>query len=258
MAINIGNTGEQIFYHRARRYHKVEWVAKLKVSGNYWNGNFGAAENTLTVQYRYKVQDGTYSSWAAATPTKSGNTYSADISISGLNYLNTYVFQVRAIDKLATVNSNEQTRKTTPVFDWSKDDFNINGTLKVNNKNIFDLVYPVGAIYISVNNTSPETLFGGTWEQLNDVFLLASSSSHILGSTGGEEEHVLTRDEIPNHTHGYKYTGQSNTVGTGAIKIVDPSGTSNAYTGTSTSNCGGQAHNNMPPYLAVAMWKRTA
>lgn len=233
-------------------------IAKLKVSGNYWNGNFGAAENTLTVQYRYKVQDGTYSSWAAATPTKSGNTYSADISISGLNYLNTYVFQVRAIDKLATVNSNEQTRKTTPVFDWSKDDFNINGTLKVNNKNIFDLVYPVGAIYISVNNTSPETLFGGTWEQLNDVFLLASSSSHILGSTGGEEEHVLTRDEIPNHTHGYKYTGQSNTVGTGAIKIVDPSGTSNAYTGTSTSNCGGQAHNNMPPYLAVAMWKRTA
>lgn len=107
-------------------------VVKIKASGNYWNGNFGKVANTLTVQYRYKVQGNTYSSWTTATATKSGNTYSANISISGLNYLNTYVFQVRAIDKLATVNSNEQTRKTTPVFDWSKDDFNINGTLKVN------------------------------------------------------------------------------------------------------------------------------
>lgn len=107
-------------------------VVKIKASGNYWNGNFGKVANTLTVQYRYKVQGNTYSSWTTATATKSGNTYSANISISGLNYLNTYVFQVRAIDKLATVNSNEQTRKTTPVFDWGKDDFNINGTLKVN------------------------------------------------------------------------------------------------------------------------------
>lgn len=107
-------------------------VVKIKASGNYWDGNFGKVANTLTVQYRYKVQGNTYSSWTTATAAKSGNTYSANISISGLNYLNTYVFQVRAIDKLATVNSNEQTRKTTPVFDWSKDDFNINGTLKVN------------------------------------------------------------------------------------------------------------------------------
>lgn len=107
-------------------------VVKIKASGNYWNGNFGKVANTLTVQYRYKVQGNTYSSWTTATATKSGNTYSTNISISGLNYLNTYVFQVRAIDKLATVNSNEQTRKTTPVFDWGKDDFNINGTLKIN------------------------------------------------------------------------------------------------------------------------------
>ena len=107
-------------------------VVKIKASGNYWNGNFGKVANTLTVQYRYKVQGNTYSSWTTATATKSGNTYSTNISISGLNYLNTYVFQVRAIDKLATIQSDEQTRKTTPVFDWSKDDFNINGTFTVN------------------------------------------------------------------------------------------------------------------------------
>lgn len=234
-------------------------ISTLQISGNYWDGNFGATANTLTVQYRYKIQGETYGDWITVTATKSDNTYNATANISGLDYQTTYVFQARALDKLIAINTNEQTRRTTPIFDWGKDDFNVNGTFKINNKNIFDLIYPVGAIYISVNATSPEVLFGGTWEQLKDVFLLGCSLQlNPLGSTGGESEHTLTTKEIPNHTHGYKYTGQSNTVGTGAFKIVDPDGTSNMYTGASTSNCGGQAHNNMPPYLAVAMWKRTA
>lgn len=234
-------------------------ISTLQISGNYWDGNFGATANTLTVQYRYKIQGETYGDWITVTATKSDNTYNATANISGLDYQTTYVFQARALDKLIAINTNEQTRRTTPIFDWGKDDFNVNGTFKINNKNIFDLIYPVGAIYISVNATSPEVLFGGTWEQLKDVFLLGCSLQlNPLGSTGGESEHTLTTEEIPNHTHGYKYTGQSNTVGTGAFKIVDPDGTSNMYTGASTSNCGGQAHNNMPPYLAVAMWKRTA
>ena len=236
-------------------------VAQLKVSGNYWNGNFGAAANTLTIQYRYKVQGGTYSNWTNSTASisKSNNTYSTTVSISGLNYLNAYTFQTRAVDKLATVTSSEQTRKTTPIFDWGKDDFNVNGTLKLNNTNIFDLIYPVGAIYISVNATSPETLFGGTWEQLHDVFLLASSSSHALGSTGGEETHTLTRNEIPNHTHSFKYTGQSVTTGVNSIRLYQSAPNQyNAYSGGQSSNCGGQAHNNMPPYLAVNIWRRTA
>ncbi len=69
--------------------------------------------------------------------TKNNNTYSTTITVSGLSYLNAYTFQVRAVDKLATVESNEQTRKTTPIFDWGKDDFNINGTLKINNQKYY-------------------------------------------------------------------------------------------------------------------------
>ena len=103
-------------------------VAELKISGNYWNGNFGATNNTLTVQYRYKEQGGTYSDWtdSSASVDKSNNTYSTTVTISGLNYLNAYTFQARAIDKLATVRSTEQTRKTVPVFDWGAEDFNFN------------------------------------------------------------------------------------------------------------------------------------
>ena len=103
-------------------------VAKLKISGNYWNGNFGATNNTLTVQYRYKEQGGIYSDWidSSAPINKSNHTYSTTVTISGLNYLNAYTFQARAIDKLATVKSTEQTRKTVPVFDWGAEDFNFN------------------------------------------------------------------------------------------------------------------------------------
>lgn len=125
-------------------------------------------------------------------------------------------------------------------------------------KALLDYLHPVGSIYQSTDPTSPADLFGGTWEQVKDRFLLAAGDSHAAGSTGGEEKHVLTAAEMANHTHGYDYTGQSDTTGTGAIKIVSPGGTANAYTGKATSNCNGQAHNNMPPYLAVYTWRRTA
>lgn len=103
-------------------------VAKINVSGNYWDGNFGAVANTLTVQYRYKTNGEAYSNWinSSATISKSNNTYSTTIDISGLDYLNTYTFQARAIDKLATIESNAQATKTKPIFDWGSDDFNFN------------------------------------------------------------------------------------------------------------------------------------
>ena len=113
-------------------------VATLKISGNYWDGTFGAVANTLTVQYRYKTQGGSYGSWTTVSATKSNNTYSATASISGLNYQTTYVFQARAIDKLATKNTNEQTRITTPVFDWGKDDFKVNGNFRVTGATTLD------------------------------------------------------------------------------------------------------------------------
>ena len=115
-------------------------VAELKISGNYWDGNFGVTNNTLTVQYRYKEQDGTYSNWtnSSASVDKSNNTYSTTVTISGLNYLNAYTFQARVIDKIATVTSTEQTRKTVPVFDWGKNDFKVNGDFRATGKTTLD------------------------------------------------------------------------------------------------------------------------
>lgn len=66
---------------------------------------------------------------------------------------------------------------------------------------LLNLVYPVGSVYISVNSTSPATLFGGTWVEIQDRFLLGRSSGHTAGSTGGESEVALTATNMPSHTH---------------------------------------------------------
>lgn len=105
------------------------------VSGNYFNGNFGATTNTLTVQYRYKTNNGSYGSWTTISNiTVSDNSYTGSVTLTGLNYKNTYTFEARAIDKLATRESNEETVTTSPIFDWSNEDFNLNVPLYMNNE----------------------------------------------------------------------------------------------------------------------------
>ena len=97
------------------------------IEGNCFYGSFGAVSNTLTVQYRYKVKDGTYSSWTNASATLSSNSnYSKTITLTGLDYRTIYVIQARAIDKLATVQTSEVFSVGEPIFDWSKEDFNFN------------------------------------------------------------------------------------------------------------------------------------
>ena len=125
-------------------------------------------------------------------------------------------------------------------------------------------IYPVGAVYISVNSTSPASLFGGTWEQLQDRFLLAAGSTYSAGSTGGEETHKLTVAETASHIHdGLVWASSipiSGNAGTGAHNLsLNWNTGSSSNQGYSTTSAGGdQPHNNMPPYLAVYMWKRVS
>lgn len=98
----------------------------LNVSGNYFNNNFGVADNVLIVNYRYKENDGEWGEWIAGEATADGNTYAGEIAITGLNYQSKYTFQARSADMLMTIDSAEISVKTTPIFDWSADDFNFN------------------------------------------------------------------------------------------------------------------------------------
>ena len=90
----------------------------ININGNYFNGSFGATNNTLSVQY--KINDG---EWTNATVTLSGNTYKATANITGMDYTRAYSFYARAIDKLATVETPVKYVKAKPIFDWGSDDF---------------------------------------------------------------------------------------------------------------------------------------
>ena len=151
---------------------------------------------------------------------------------------------------------------------------------KVSPSQLLNLVYPIGSIYIGdENSSSPASWIGGTWQQIEDKFLLASGSSYTAGATGGEATHTLTTDEMPSHRHrlltvntwsgnavGLKdtlnSTGSYNTRG---IAGVEQTSGDTRYVTRSSSNQnyventgGGQAHNNMPPYKVVKVWRRTA
>ena len=138
---------------------------------------------------------------------------------------------------------------------------------KIDLSSLWDQIYPVGSIYITANATNPSVLFGGTWEQLKGKFLVGVDSSdtdfETSGKTGGEKTHTLTVDEMPSHNHllyGSPY-GSANWVENGVQRVkydVDKKTASNTYilAQPACDTGGSQAHNNLPPYMTVYMWKR--
>ncbi|MDO4614637.1 MAG: hypothetical protein Q4B15_03315 [Lachnospiraceae bacterium] len=137
--------------------------------------------------------------------------------------------------------------------------------------------YPVGSVYISVLATEPsEALGGGTWERLKDMFLLAAGDIYEAGTTGGEATHTLTIDEMPKHYHVSRIRWENRKISAGTAPIAHVGGTpvsaNDIYGGNmsvdaplttnnsgSIANTGGDAaHNNMPPYIVVYVWRRTA
>lgn len=138
----------------------------------------------------------------------------------------------------------------------------------------WDQVYPVGAIYMTINSDDPSVLFGGTWQRIKDRFLLAAGDTYSNGSTGGSATHIplgsvgshtLTESEIPAHKHGYSYYTSYTTAAEGGDILVRTEFTTETR---NTDNTGGglghnhsftgSATNTMPPYLTVNVWTRTA
>lgn len=131
----------------------------------------------------------------------------------------------------------------------------------VSQSNLVDLVYPVGSYYWSSNSTSPSTLFGGTWTQVKDRFVLAAGDSYSVNATGGEKTHTLTIDEMPGHDHrASQWGGLYVWGGANSSKFAEGSGGyETLLSGVNTSSTGGgHSHNNMPPYIVAFCWRRTA
>jgi hypothetical protein len=182
-----------------------------------------------------------------------GGGTATDVQINGTSIVNNNVANI-----ITETPYNATTNKIA-----TKSDIPTNVSSLNNDSNFTTLldVYPVGSIYMSVNSTSPSSLFGGTWVQIQDTFLLACGNTYSAGSTGGEASHTLTINEIPSHAHtttaqghsareaGYVYrtSGENFDIVSAGFAVETPG-----------SVGGGQAHNNLPPYLAIYVWKRTA
>ena len=143
--------------------------------------------------------------------------------------------------------------------------------------------FPIGYVYISVDSTNPGTIFGGKWEQIKDRFLIGCGGSYSAGSTGGNKTHNHTS---ASHSHGSGGmtacigSPSGNSFGLG-FTAVNPSGPNSTYSvgGNTASASGhpGRSHNtmivgttesttpgntgsssNIPPYIAVYIWKRVS
>lgn len=173
-------------------------------------------------------------------------------------------------------------------------------SLEGTSSQLFNLIYPVGSIYMSVNSTSPRTLFGGTWERIQNTFLLASGSNYANGSTGGSADAVVVSHTHTQNAHNHAQnghihgtsssennkfliysgtniainsTGRRWTSGDGSVfyvyeqsgdggigestKTGSTAATNQSATATNQSTGVSGTGKNMPPYLAVYVWKRT-
>lgn len=102
-------------------------TASFNVSGNYFNNSFGAYNNYLDVKYCYAVVGSSYGAWQSiSTEQISGNSYTANFSVSGLDYTKAYTFKIKAEDQFKTVTSAEFRFTGRPIFEWSKSDFKFN------------------------------------------------------------------------------------------------------------------------------------
>lgn len=222
---------------------------------SYLNG-----KNSVTITAKYKkVSDTDYGTPVAlADSVQSTLTCDRDSA---------YDFVVTIADKLESTEYSLTLGKGIPAFfiDTKKSSVGVN--CLPTQEDAFQLgdsawltaqgAYPVGAIYLSVTEVDPSSLFGGTWERIGGRFLLGADSTYAAGSTGGEAAHTLTVDEMPRHNHEIdNLNAAGNATPFMTVQAQDKKG----YGGNVQTMFagGGKAHNNLPPYLAVYMWVRTA
>lgn len=242
----------------------------LTVTGDWWEDDFGKEENALTITCLVGERE-------IAIPYSGlgESAYTASATIEGLAYDKTSNFTLIVEDKLIRHEMRVTVKPGIPVFDWGEKDFAFHvpvtlsdGAPAVSQEMLLDAVFPVDSIVVRYDRTSPAKLFGGTWEPIvnpetgEGVFLLSCGEGVNAGMFGGEGEVTLTEKQIPSHKHGFLDFWMIGAGAKGAAVAVDGDGAGlenkendRSYT---ANTGGGAAHNNMPPYVTVFIWRRIA
>lgn len=250
-------------------------------SGSYTSGPiFSDLSTDLSYLVAVKLSDAVYTDEGTAMPSLN---YSTTVSPSAVTISKLAGGKGVAFGQTAT-EEGLHSYMTATFHNKIYVKNNENGTIKT--REIRDLIYPVGSIYMSVNNTNPKFLFGGEWTALTDRFLIGAGSSYAVNATGGSTALAAHTHSIPalsgtaasngGHTHTFYLppnwsfkvgTGTKNTTldepGSGLTRGFGTSSngahTHSVSTNASTSGSTGSGNaGNMPPYLAVYMWKRTS
>lgn len=141
----------------------------VTVDGIAFNQSFGTQFNTINVQCRYRnVSSNTWSNWVTMSVTRNGSEYTATVSVTGLDYQSSYIFEGRVIDVITTVTSTPVYAKTEPIFDWAEEDFNFNVPVNINGT-------------FSIND---QTILRHTGTSTNNT-VLSASGGHIYIRPGG-------------------------------------------------------------------------
>ena len=251
----------------------LKTVNGTTIASNITKGTITSESNELRklqeIVIELVLNNATLTTLEVVMKNKSQERYGADVGITDVTGLET---------RLSSIESKDTTQDGRLNLVEAKDVEQDNrlSVLEGVSSQLFNMVYPVGAIYMSVNSTNPSDLFGGSWERIEDRFLLASGTTYNNGSTGGAATVALTKSQMPRHNHtqaSHRHTMSGN--------YSDGSGSSDAYmytsdrklqtryteyatptinhtggTGNTNADANGAAHNNMPPYLAVYIWKR--
>jgi len=294
------------------RTNNVDEETTLTFNGTYENWTGLSTNNSIqTAQYRYKEVGGSYGSYIALTlDTNTGGNYTfsdtinGDEGTSGFDTTKSYMIEISITDQLETITTEVTLNSAQPILwkwkntlksligigkkpDTTMDhgsidaagDINADGGFKIDGSDIFEKIYPVGAIYMSVSSTNPATLFGGTWVAWGagrvPVGIDTSDSAFdSVEETGGAKTHTLTEDEMPSHEHRvddrrtdigdvhvYSRWNGSNPAGSGSLRTQwdDVGGPYSVYNGLYAVSTGSDdPHNNLQPYIVCYMWKRTA
>lgn len=224
----------------------------LYISGSWYNGSFGASANALTIKYKV---DST-STWVTVTPTLTGNTYSAQVELTGVSYNATHTLSVAAADKLSTVQVSDTIKRGVPVFDWGEKDFEfhipvyfqgqtLEGMLALNGDAI------TGVLPISKGGTGAETkadalanlkalpLAGGAMDAGSKITHPGNSSAWA----GGRDLAILRRpDKVRNRGLYYPVVSSKTVDGDWTIGTLDNGLFLNYTSDTAYANWTGNTH----------------
>ena len=130
---------------------------KLNTEGIGWLNSFGAVMNQLKIQYRVKSGYEDWGAWVTISEAEmaANNSYTAEATITGLDYQLTHTIQSRIVDSIYKdgIVTEEIVINVTPVFDWGKESFNFNVPIAIQEDPVGDWVIETGTEAMGSNGT---------------------------------------------------------------------------------------------------------